>query len=495
VAKKMNGRDAKYSLKVNLIEAGAYLTVIVLAEIAQVMWQETLWQAVTDAIFLFFVYLLGSSSAHPVIGRTIVLSFCTFEVISWRLTKRGVCLQAIWALIDWQYVWRVQTSMVYIGAAGIVVLFIIVRLKTPAKCWVTVRMSRYVILTFTSVVGFTFARSIRHTLWPDELRWNVRPTNPYIREYMLKKAKLNTLPPKRKNLIMLHLECLERMSIGLFNEKHRDLMPTLSSLAANGTAFSDVRMQDNQDYTVGSVFSLNSGVPLAGGWNTDNKGSTFICRLVHSIQDYLHIANYNQVASCTGFCSLWLYYKEHHMTIKHGPMTDQPHVHYLVDKLLPSLAQKKPFGLIVHIESTHPFFTIEKECEREIPNLSDYPRSMRAVQCVDLYVKKIYDRIIELGLDKDTVLVIYGDHQLWMEPEWYGAQPRKLLMVMPFEKHGIINKTVSWFDFPPTVMKLLGFDDYEPKFPFGRDMFSPEMGIAPTEEDRIFIQNTCLVYR
>jgi phosphoglycerol transferase MdoB-like AlkP superfamily enzyme len=292
---------------------------------------------------------------------------------------------------------------------------------------------------------------------------------------------------------MLHLECLEQRSLGLFNPEHPDLMPFLSSLAANTTVFEDMQMQPNMKYTVSSVFSLNSGVSLAGGRGTTDPGSTFVCSLVHTIQDYLDQAGYYQIASCTGFCSLWLFYKQHHMVIRHAEHTDQPHVKYLMDDLLPSLVQKKPFSLLVHLESTHPFFTIEDECEREIPGINNLPhRSMRAVQCVDYYVKKLYNKMLELGLDKDTVLVIYGDHQLWMEPDWYGKGTRPLLMVLPFEKKGIIKKTTTWYDFAPSMLKLLGFEDYEPAFPFGADLLGPDVGVLPTESDRIFIENTCL---
>jgi phosphoglycerol transferase MdoB-like AlkP superfamily enzyme len=379
------------------------------------------------------------------------------------------------------------------GIVAFIVVILIARLKPSERMWRRIPIGPYTFALILASLGFIFFRSIRHTLYPDDLEWNVQPTNNLVAPYMRTPAKLGALPAQRKNLILLHLECIELRSLGLFNPDHRELMPFLSSLAANRTIFTNVPMQTNMEYTVASVFSLNSGVPLAGGRATSDAGSTFMCSMVHTIEDFLDQAGYYQIASCTGYCAVWLFYKQHHIIIRHAEKTDEPHVKYLISDLLPSLVHKKPFTLIVHLESSHPFFTVDEECEREVPGLSDVPsRAMRSVQCVDFFTKKLYNRIIELGLDKDSVVLFYGDHQLWMDPDWYGTGTRPLLLMLPFMDKGAINKSITWYDIAPSIMKLLGFDDYEPRFPFGQDFLGSNVGEIPSDGDRGFIENTCL---
>jgi phosphoglycerol transferase MdoB-like AlkP superfamily enzyme len=102
------------------------------------------------------------------------------------------------------------------------------------------------------------------------------------------------------------------------------------------------------------------------------------------------------------------------------------------------------------------------------------------------------NRINELGLDKNTEIVISGDHLIWTWPTagWYehGVE-RKLLTVIPTQKRGIIQKRTTWFDIAPTLLDLAGIKGYDPLFPFGESIFSEKNGSEAKDGDMSYIQN------
>jgi phosphoglycerol transferase MdoB-like AlkP superfamily enzyme len=212
------------------------------------------------------------------------------------------------------------------------------------------------------------------------------------------------------------------------------------------------------------------------------------------VSDYLSAAGYRCFASCTQYCSQGILYRRHKMAAidatRHHARTDWPHWKFIQNELLPELMQKQPFYLVMHSEDTHPSFYLDPECLRRRPELKKWPSSMAAVQCSDLLIQGFMERVKELGLDKNSEVVLYGDHLLWGTNGWYeDTQKRRLLMVFANQKYGWIEKRTTWFDVAPTLLDIVGIKEYQPPFPYGEIMFSEKNGTEPQDADKVYIQN------
>jgi hypothetical protein len=209
------------------------------------------------------------------------------------------------------------------------------------------------------------------------------------------------------------MECIEQQSLGLFNQAHPELMPYLSRLANSTTVLNQYIMNRNDWYTMASVFIQQSGLPMLG-LSTHNRGSVFFSSLAHLVSDYLSAAGYNCFASCTHYCSQGVLYRRHKMTAidttRHHARTDWPHWKFIQNELLPELVHQEPFYLVMHSEDTHPMFYLDQDCLKKLPNITNWPTAMAAIQCSDLLIQGFMERVRELGLEKNTEVVLYGDH-------------------------------------------------------------------------------------
>jgi phosphoglycerol transferase MdoB-like AlkP superfamily enzyme len=346
-------------------------------------------------------------------------------------------------------------------------------------------------------MSFPFAAAIYRTLVPYNVQYGVMPSSDRIVHYLGTPRVSVTNVTHRKNLILWHIECAEQQSLGLFNDAHRNLMPHLSRLANSTTVLEGHIMNRGDWFTMASVFTQQSGLPLLGlsAWD---RGSVFSSSLAHLMADYLAAAGYSCLASCTRYCSqIILYHRHKTRTVdatQHHAERDWPHWRYIGETLLPELASKEqPFYLIMHSEDTHPFFFVDPQCLAERPELASWPKSLAAFECTDLLIPRFMDRVKELGLDNNTEVVLYGDHLLWGSPQAYDHGPeRRLLMVFASHGRSRIVKRTTWFDVAPTLLDLVGIKEYDPPFPYGENMFSDQNGTEPSDSDRVYIQNMVL---
>jgi phosphoglycerol transferase MdoB-like AlkP superfamily enzyme len=101
-------------------------------------------------------------------------------------------------------------------------------------------------------------------------------------------------------------------------------------------------------------------------------------------------------------------------------------------------------------------------------------------------------RFQELGLHKNTEVVIYGDHLTMGNMKGLMAGPRNLTMFMPLRmqdskwRRAQFGKTMSYYDLAPTIMDLLEID-YSPRFPFGESLLGETAGRTPSIADMQFI--------
>jgi hypothetical protein len=319
------------------------------------------------------------------------------------------------------------------------------------------------------------------------------PTNPRVLPYFYAQdISVGSIPRVRKNLIVFHLECAEKGSLGIYNAKYPYLMPYLTSLVQNGTFFDNMKMHSDQQFTLASLFCQHAGCPLLG-LSFRFRGSMLMSNRIHTYSDFLHQAGYYQINSCTMYCNAYKFFGRHHMRsldwFGHGQDHDEGHFKYLADVLFPHLAadkSKHPFHILIQNEDTHPMYYIDPQCAKTLPK--NLPTALASLQCLDRYLEKVIVKIRELGLDNTSEVFIYGDHLLFGRASFY-PDPRRLVALFPFHERKKISKDVSWYDVAPTLMDLLGFQNYEPRFPFGENMLGPKVGNWPSDLDRSYMNN------
>jgi phosphoglycerol transferase MdoB-like AlkP superfamily enzyme len=136
---------------------------------------------------------------------------------------------------------------------------------------------------------------------------------------------------------------------------------------------------------------------------------------------------------------------------------------------------------------THPDFTIGANCNDYLYK-DGYPRVYRSFTCFDQHLQQFMAKLAELGLDKTTEVLVYGDHLTMFAQEAFLGADRNLTIFMPLRsqdekwRKAQEKKTLSYFDFAPTVLELLEID-YSPPFPFGKDILGSESGRLPNLDD------------
>jgi hypothetical protein len=493
---KKAARMSDNLVTLHVADYAVYVAWILACEAIQCYYTQPYRSLALDSIFLALLYVTLVSFHCPFLAHFCIITFTVFETICWAMTHRGICSQVIWAIADLPYVWLVRPEF-FLYVLAILVADVLVSRLQLRFFQVIFPVHRLIVALLFACVSFPFAGSIYDTLVPYRVQYGVTPSSDRIVHYLATPRISVTNVTQRKNLILWHIECAEQQSLGLFNHAHREFMPHLSRLANSTTVLERHIMNRADWFTMASVFTQQSGLPLLGlsAWD---KGSVFSSKLAHLIADYLSEAGYYCVASCTRYCAQIVLYHRHKTQVidamKHGAERDWPHWKYIQEQLLPDLAsQRQPFYLILHSEDTHPFFFVDPKCLEQRPELQSWPKALAAFECTDLLIPKFMERVKELGLENNTEVVLYGDHLLWGEPQFYDhGEERRLLMVFASQNQSRIVKRTTWFDVAPTLLDLVGIKGYDPHFPYGENMFSDRQGTEPSDNDRVYIQNMVL---
>ncbi|OHS99504.1 hypothetical protein TRFO_34045 [Tritrichomonas foetus] len=486
-------------MEIHLFEAFCYISFIILCELYQRKYGQSDGKMCFDIIFFILLYLTSDiNKIYNFLVKYFMIVFVVFETVSWRITKNGICSQVLLAILDYRYILIMRPMFIVYGAIAFIIVTFIVLIPNFKRDMISVPIPSALVFFVILVLLFTFYRNLMRGLNDYDMDYFVVPDNPQVLKYFQYKDVFVKKPNNKelKNLILVHIECGEKRNVGLFNRFYPNLMPFVTSLISNGTFLNNLTMQEDQAFTLGSIFTQHSGLPILG-YSYKKRGSLLVSKRVHTFTDFLHKLGYKQMATCTGFCSPYQFYHMHHMksydVLGHGQKHDFTHINFLIEKFLPTLNNDKkqwPFTLLIHNEDTHPEYYTEKECLDELPPevLKKWPLPLIALQCYDRSIKRLFDKIYELGLDKNSEIMVYGDHLLWGDPSYY-EKPRQMMFFFPQLEKKLINKSVSLFDIAPTIMSLLGIEDYSPQFPFGFSAFSEETTQFPTHNDRVYINN------
>ena len=294
----------------------------------------------------------------------------------------------------------------------------------------------------------------------------------------------------KKNLILLEIESFESKLVGKFNPLYPKSMPYLSSLTDHAMYFTDIKQQPYNTWSAAGMFVVQCGFPLLTNdvvWSGRSRGGYEGFRPIKCVPDLLKMIGYKLYGFCSRSCNImrmkyFLRDRGYRMqdTLEHRLKGgDEALFEMLGTKVLPQLkAEKEPFVMLIMTDDTH--FTdhfISPKCDDYLAR-ENYPKILRSFTCVDQMIQRFVEKIKELGMDKDTVFLIFGDHYSMSPQKFYKSQSERSLSVF-FPLRGQDkgwqigrSKEITYYDMAPTIMDLLEVD-YSPRFPFGSSMIRP----------------------
>ncbi len=138
----------------------------------------------------------------------------------------------------------------------------------------------------------------------------------------------------------------------------------------------------------------------------------------------------------------------------------------VIERLKQAAARKERFALWTHLFEPHSSYMTHKEFPT---SLSGVPGLMEKydyeIAFCDLWVKKLIDAVNELGLAKDTAIVVMADHgEAWGEHKVYfhgqdlfDEQLRvPLIFLVPGRPAHVVDEPVALVDVAPTLIDLFG---------------------------------------
>jgi choline-sulfatase len=138
----------------------------------------------------------------------------------------------------------------------------------------------------------------------------------------------------------------------------------------------------------------------------------------------------------------------------------------VIARLREAAARHERFVLWTHLFEPHSSYMTHKEFPT---SLSGVPGLMEKydyeIAFTDLWVKKLFDALHGLGLDRDTAIVVMADHgEAWGEhkeyfhgTDLYEEQTRvPLIISIPGETPRVIDRDVELVDVAPTLLDLVG---------------------------------------
>ena len=138
----------------------------------------------------------------------------------------------------------------------------------------------------------------------------------------------------------------------------------------------------------------------------------------------------------------------------------------VIERLKTAAAKHERFVLWTHLFEPHSSYMPHKEFPL---SLSGVPGLMEKydyeIAFADLWVKKLFDEVKALGLDKNTAIIVCADHgEAWGEHKEYfhgtdlfDEQTRvPLIIAIPGQGPRVINDEVELVDVAPTLLDLVG---------------------------------------
>lgn len=314
---------------------------------------------------------------------------------------------------------------------------------------------------------------------------------------------------KDKNVILIHAESIQAMFIeeSINGQK---IMPNLSKMIDEGLYFSNYYSTESIGTSSDTEFTLNNSIlPAAFGTvflNYENNN-------YQSTMELLKDKGYYTFSMHGNTCEYWnrnnMYkslqydhyycYDEYDLTDKIGlGLSDKSFFNQSADKIKTINEQyDKYYGTLIMLTNHTPFYN-EGKANYDVGPLEgsiigDY---IKLLNYADEAIGELINKLDNLGLLENTVIVIYGDHDAKFKESDYELYFEKIhdkevnldffeyedltkvpLLIWTKDKSisGKVDKIMSSLDVMPTLGNMLGLDS---KYALGNDIFSVEDNIV-----------------
>ena len=298
---------------------------------------------------------------------------------------------------------------------------------------------------------------------------------------------------KKKNLVFLYLESLERTYFD--TEIFPGLVPNLSRIEKENIYFTDVQYAYHTEWTIAGMLASQCGVPLytSSNGNAMDAYDEFMPNAL-CIGDILKNNGYDLTYLNGGeaaFAGKENFYASHGFDTIIGKSDHEQNPDYnghysrwgLYDDKLFDLAfgefttksnSRDPFGMFVlTLDTHHPRGHMPPVCDG-VKYQDGSNQMLNAVKCSDRLAADFIEKLKSSPYAKDTLIVVMSDHMAMQNqamPLLDKGNRRNFFMIIDPENISPreITKPTSALDVGPTVLSLLGFE--EESLGFGRNLF------------------------
>lgn len=315
---------------------------------------------------------------------------------------------------------------------------------------------------------------------------------------------------KGKNVIFVQMESLEDFVIG---EKvyGQEITPVLNKLVKHSLYFNNIYEQNNGGNSIDCDMLVNTGMLTLGDSITfltnpytqypsmarilNSEGYTAISTRAEPGGDY----NWSEAHSnALGFKNIWDSNDYDFNEIVGFGLSDRTFYNQYIDKLKDV---KKPFfSMIANLSNHGPFDIKDDYRSLNLPKDLDETKLggyFQSSHYADEQIGFLINKLKNLGMMKDTILVIYGDHggvhkyyddelkDINLPGDWWKEYEKKIPLIIYSEgiKGQEINTIGGHMDIMPTVLYLLGV---KPEVPImGRNLLNTKINATVLKGNEI----------
>lgn len=309
----------------------------------------------------------------------------------------------------------------------------------------------------------------------------------YEREYKMQNIKH---PEKRRNLIVLYLESIEK-EYGNYDGKGTNLIPALTDLAAKNISFDDFHQLSYANATISAQAAGLCAVGYKAEPDIRNLRAILNNTLNNAVcySDILADAGYNTYfmkGALLEFSGTGDLVKQHGFSKAEGfnelkkrlNINNNEREWGINDRLMYSEAKKqisklgqeaKPFLVVLTTLDTHSPMTFDKYCPTEYNDARD------VIKCADILAADFVRWVQEQDFYQNTTIIIIGDHIALEDnvPD-YSPKKRQIFNVVINPIAGLTPEQHQWttLDIAPTTLEAIGYNS--PLFGLGRSLWQKE---------------------
>lgn len=344
---------------------------------------------------------------------------------------------------------------------------------------------------FTIFYGFLFLMSILKA-FHDENNQSLLDSqdyNKWLKKLLYakfdQKPKILEISSNAKNLILLQLE-----SYPYIYASNPNICPNLYNFSKRFEYIGPIQSVPYSTWSIGATVLLQTGIPQIfpdTDWKFLSKHNINYISEIKGIPDILSSNGYKLQYATKGKNSImgfnaWILSRNYKRILT--TQNDEDLFNFFIDKYLAEMdkdirnSQKKSKYLvfIVNLESHLPY-SKPKWCNLQFPEIEE---KQKCFYCIDHLIGKFVNKFLDLKMDEHTLLAVFPDHF----PSMLTTNPaiKDLFFLFPgipkVDPKLKFHADVTYYDFAPTVLDLIGIKKYVPVFPFGRNIYFDQRNLT-----------------